>query len=144
MNGSNKWVGLTLLLLLGGCAQGPAGTASFSAVSKKIMDSKRVEVVGELDVSMCSHNALLVVAWGEQPNHEYLLRTALDEHDADALTNARLDFTSLPLLLYNQNCARLRGDLVRLKPGADGGGEVEPESEPTSADAGEKPAEVAP
>jgi len=139
MNGSNKWVGLALLLLLGGCAQGPAGTASFSAVSKKIMDSKRVEVVGELDVSMCSHNALLVVAWGEQPNHEYLLRTALDEHDADALTNARLDFTSLPLLLYNQNCARLRGDLVRLKPGADGGGEV-----PTSADAGGEPARGAP
>jgi hypothetical protein len=144
MNGLNK--GLALLLLVGGCAQGPAGTASFSAVSKKIMDSKRVEVVAELDVSMCSHNALIVVAWGEQPNHEYLLRTALDEHDADALTNARLDFTSLPLLLYNQSCARLRGDLVRLTPGADAGGDVESESEsePTSADAGGEPAEVAP
>lgn len=112
-----------LAMGLAGCASGPAGTASFSVVSKKMVNRDRAEVVTYLDVKMCTRNVLLVFAWGEQPNHEYLLRTALDEHDADALTNARLDFTSLPLLFYNESCARLRGDVVRLRPG---GGETEP------------------
>lgn len=117
MNLLVKCVAACLTLGLAGCATGPAGTASFSVVSKKMVSRDRAEVVAQLDVKMCTHNVLVVFAWGEQPNHEYLLRTALDEHHADALTNAHLDFTALPLLLYNQNCARLRGDLVRFQAG---------------------------
>lgn len=112
--------GASLCLALGllGCASGPAGTASFSAVSKKLVGPDEGEVVAYLDTKMCTHNALIVFAWGEQPNHEYLVRTALDEYDADVITNAQLDFTALPLVLYNENCARVRGDVVRLRPAA--------------------------
>jgi len=122
------------LLALSGCAQGPAGTASFTVVSKKLMDSERSTVVEYLDVKMCTRSAFIFVTWGDTPNHEFLLRKALDEHHADALTNAHLDFTSLPLLLYNESCVRLRGDLVRLNPSAGGtpAAETAPAAEPAA------------
>jgi hypothetical protein len=106
-------------LLASGCATSAAGHANFSLASTKVYNEKDgVTVLKHVDQARCQENAVLLFFWGDAPDHEYLIKTILEETGGDAITNASLTFTSLPLILYNRSCAVVEGDVVRFsKPG---------------------------
>jgi hypothetical protein len=108
-------------LLSTGCATAAAGHANFSLASTKVYSGEKdgVTVLKHVDREVCQENAVLLFFWGDEPDHEYLIKSILDETGGDAITNASLNFTSLPLILYNRNCAEVEGDVVRFsKPAA--------------------------
>jgi hypothetical protein len=123
---------LTCGALSTGCATSAAGHANFSLASTKVYGEKDgVTVLKHVDEERCAENAVLLFFWGDNPDHEYLIKTILDETGGDAITNASLTFTSLPLILYNRNCAEVEGDVVRFaKPAA-----AAPASPPVTAPA---------
>jgi len=103
---------------LAGCATGPGGHASFTVASvRNYTAADGVELVAHVDRSICNHNLLLLFGWGEAADHEYLVKSILDETGGDAITNAELKFTSIPAILYNQSCASVSGDVVRFSRG---------------------------
>jgi hypothetical protein len=116
---SSKCSAASLLLtaftvLATGCATAPAGHANFTIASTKTYGAKDgATVITHVDRKTCMHNLLLVFAWGDSPDHEYLLKSILEETGGDAITNASLNFTSIPLILYNQSCVQVEGDVVR-------------------------------
>jgi hypothetical protein len=109
---------LALASLLAGCATTPSGDANFSFASyRNYTKADGVEFVKHVERSMCSHAVLLLFGWGESPDHEYLIKTILEETGGDAITNAELEFSSLPLIVYMESCATVRGDVVRFRQG---------------------------
>jgi hypothetical protein len=112
------WAALFALLACGGvstgCATAAAGHANFSIASTKVYGPKDgVEVLKHVDQEMCIQSAVLLFIWGDAPDHEYLIKTILEETGGDAITNASLSYTALPLLLYTRNCVEVEGDVVR-------------------------------
>jgi hypothetical protein len=115
-----------------GCATSAAGHANFSLASTRVYGAKDgVTVLKHVDREMCSENAVLLFFWGDEPDHEYLIKTILDETGGDAITNASLTFTALPLILYNRNCVEVEGDVVRF-PKAESGSSGAPSDVPSS------------
>jgi hypothetical protein len=51
----------------------------------------------------------------------------LEAHEGDAITNAELTFFYIPAILYNQNCAVVKGTVVRRSSAS---AQPPPESEP--------------
>jgi hypothetical protein len=114
-----------------GCATSAAGHANFSLASTRVYGAKDgVTVIKHVDREMCSENAVFLFFWGDAPDHEYLIKTILDETGGDAITDASLTYTALPLILYNENCVEVEGDVVRF-PKA----ESSPSSAPSDAPA---------
>lgn len=102
------------LTLAQGCATAPAGHANFTVASLHNYNAADgVELVRHVERTMCSHNVLFFFWWGDLPDHEFLVKSLLEETGGDAITNADLSFRALPLILYNQNCATVSGDVVR-------------------------------
>jgi hypothetical protein len=118
-----------------GCATSAAGHANFSLASTRVYGAKDgVTVIKHVDREMCSENAVLLFFWGDAPDHEYLIKTILEETGGDAITNASLTFTALPLILYNENCVEVEGDVVRF-PKAQSGSSGAPAGAPGDAPA---------
>lgn len=95
-----------------GCAPGLGGQASFPVVSKGGVPNG-YEKVADVDEMRCSYNVLLFWAWGDDPSHEALVTDMLEQHKGDAIANAELTFFYIPAVLYNENCATLKGTVVR-------------------------------
>ena len=134
------WAALFALLACGvlstGCATAAAGHANFSIASTKVYGPKDgVEVLKHVDREMCIENAVLLFFWGDAPDHEYLIKTILEETGGDAITNASLSYTSLPLILYNRNCVEVEGDVVRFSKATSAPSGAPPEA-PTSPPTG--------
>lgn len=130
------WGALFALLACGGgssgCATAAAGHANFSMASTKVYGPKDgVELLKHVDREMCIEDAVLLFVWGDAPDHEYLIKTILEETGGDAITNASLSYTSLPLILYNRRCVEVEGDIVRFSKA--GGTPSEPSSSPPSS-----------
>ena len=100
-----------------GCAPGLGGRASFPVVSKAKMPDG-FEKVAEVDEQRCSYNVLLFWSWGDDSNHEALVTDLLEKHKGDAIANAELTFFYIPAILYNQNCAVVKGTVVRRSSGS--------------------------
>ncbi|MBX3230910.1 MAG: hypothetical protein KIT84_36235 [Labilithrix sp.] len=102
-------------LALGACSPHVGGLASFPVLSKAPLAG--YEKVADVDEKRCSH-VVLFVGWGDDANHEALVTDLLQQHKGDAIANAELTFFSIPALVYNQRCARVRGTVVRRAGGA--------------------------
>jgi hypothetical protein len=109
--------GIALLGLLAGCAPEVGGRASFPVLSRSPLPAYS-ERVATIDEKRCTHVVLFFVAWGDDANHEALISDILTEHKGDAITDAELTYFSIPALFYYQNCARVRGTVVRRAGGA--------------------------
>lgn len=82
------------------------------------------EKVADVDEKRCSHVVLFFWAWGDDSNHEALVTDILEKHHGDAIVDAELTFFYIPAIVYNQNCAEVKGTVVRrsstsASPGAD-------------------------
>ena len=126
---------LACSLLASGCATAAAGHANFSLASTKVYNEKDgVTILKHVDQERCQENAVLLFFWGDAPDHEYLIKTILEETGGDAITNASLTFTSLPLILYNRRCAEVEGDVVRFSKPGPGPGPAPVTTPPTKED----------
>ncbi len=96
---------------LAGCAPEIGGRASFPVLAKGSLSG--FERVAEVDEKRCTHVVLFFFGWGDDSNHEALVTDLLEQHKGDAIENAELTFFSIPALVYNQSCARVRGTVVR-------------------------------
>jgi hypothetical protein len=94
-----------------GCAPAIGGRASFPILSKAPLPG--YAPVTTIDEKRCSHVVLFFAGWGEDSNHEALITDVLEKHKGDAIVDADLTFFSIPAFFYNQNCARVRGTVVR-------------------------------
>lgn len=108
------------LLSLAGCAPEIGGRASFPVLSKTTLPNY-YQPIAQVDEKRCSHVVMFLVAWGKDSNHEALVTDILAKHNGDAIIDADLTFFSIPALFYNQQCARIRGTVVR-RTGSPGDG----------------------
>lgn len=95
-----------------GCAPEIGGRASFPILSEGSLPPT-FEPVTKVDEKRCGHQVLFFWAWGDDPNHEALVTDILTKHKGDAIANAELTYFTIPAVLYNQGCARVRGTVVR-------------------------------
>ena len=133
--GAVGFAGICSLLATSGCAPEIGGRASFPVLSRTTLPSY-YEPITTVDEKRCSHVLLFFFGWGEDSNHEALVTDILAKHKGDAIIDADLTFFAIPALVYNQNCARVSGTVVRRT------GAAAPAT-PASAPA-PKPAEVTP
>lgn len=107
-----------LLFCLGllGCAPAIGGRASFPIVSRGTLPAGFERVV-EVDEKRCHHVALFFWVWGDDANHEALVTDILDKNGGDAIADAELTFFSIPAVVYYQVCARVKGTVVKRRPG---------------------------
>jgi hypothetical protein len=111
MRGLSRLLVLSCALAALGCAPEIGGRASFPVVSRKSLQG--FERVATVDEMRCTHFVFIFAAWGDDPNHEALISDILSTHKGDAIADADLTFFSIPALLYNQQCARVQGTVVR-------------------------------
>lgn len=73
------------------------------------------EPVGDIvEAKECAHSFLLAGFFGNsRPSHTGLIDRMLDEADADVLMNADVVTSTWTVLLYGQQCTRVRGQPAR-------------------------------
>jgi hypothetical protein len=114
---TRRWFGLgpmTVIaaMALAGCAPEIGGRASFPVLSKGTLGSYW-EPIAQVNEKRCSHAILFIAGWGKDSNHEALVTDILAKHKGDAIIDADMTFFSVPAVFYNQQCARIRGTVVR-------------------------------
>lgn len=97
---------------MAGCAPAIGGLASFPLLSKGTLPNS-YRPVAQVDESRCVQSVLFLFAWGEDSNHEAIVTDLLQRHQADAIVDAELTFTSVPAFVYTRDCARVTGTVVR-------------------------------
>jgi len=105
---------ILMLTMAGGvpaCAPELGGRASFPLVSRSSLSA--YERIAGVDEMRCAHNAVILVWWGDDANHEALISDILERYKGDAIGDAKLTFHSIPALLYNRLCARVEGTVLR-------------------------------
>lgn len=104
-----------------GCAAPMIGAGSLTVLSREMKaDGQNVRKVGEaVKESDCFHMFLFLFGAGTPaPSHEALVRRTLDKYDADALVDARLSMSVVPLFpLYMGVCTTVEGQPVRVVKG---------------------------
>lgn len=103
-----------LLASVGGCTVNYMGAPSLSLVSTA--DSSRYyQPVGQVrSESLCSARYLFLFGSGDVPSHEAAIAKLLEKTGADVLLNAELTRDTVALLLYESECATVKGQPARL------------------------------
>ncbi len=92
------------------CTSELGGRASFPLVSRGLLSGTKI---ADVDEERCSHQVLFFFAFGEDSNHEALVTDLLERHGGDAIVDAELTFTMIPALVYQNQCARVTGTVIR-------------------------------
>lgn len=109
---------LAALTLLCSTACAPmVGVPSLTLLSRDSSASSLYTAVGgTAKTSDCRHWGLILFIWGDvAPSHEAVVTRMLEEHDADAILNARITTSQYGLpYLYMQTCTNVEGTPARL------------------------------
>jgi hypothetical protein len=95
------------------CTSELGGRASFPLVSAARLSGTKI---ADVDEERCFHQVLFFFGFGEDSNHEALVTDLLERHGGDAIVNAELTFTLIPALVYQNQCARITGTVIRRGP----------------------------
>jgi hypothetical protein len=111
------WLAGLALASMGVACAPITGNASFPILSDNRLDQHLVPTGKKISDSDCTHNALILILWGNaNPNHENLVQRVLEENQADGLINAKLKTGGYGFpLLYFQNCVYVEGELAKLE-----------------------------
>lgn len=116
--GCGGFAAIALLLGAGlsGCAPAIGGQASFPVLSRGTLPAGFERVVA-VDEERCAHAVLFFWVWGEDANHEALVTDILEQNGGDAIAEAELTYSSIPAVVYYELCARVKGTVVKRRPG---------------------------
>ena len=112
--GLRSFAAVLLLLAGSGCTVNYLGAPSLSLVSTADT-SRYYQPVGQVrSESLCGARYLFLFGSGDAPSHEAAIAKLLEETGADVLLNAELTRDTVSLLLYEVQCATVKGQPARL------------------------------